>query len=152
MKDSSHADTFEKVRQIIAYHSGVKAENITLDTDLVQDLGITGDDGDEILISLNKAFKIDWTGFDVGLVFGNEGCGLPPPWALKNNAVMYESQPCRVGDLVHAAETGKWPIRHEAIPRKRSHKAGMYVLSVIYSLMLLILAIPILIGIAMAIF
>jgi acyl carrier protein len=152
MEDRSHANTFEKVRQIIADHSGVKAETITLDTDLVQDLGITGDDGKQILIALDKTFKIDWTGFDAGLVFGNEGCGLPPPWALKDNPELYESQACSVGDLVQAAETGKWPIAHKAIPLQQSKKTGVYILSVIHLLLILIIAIPIVIGIAMAIF
>ena len=143
---------FDTVRQIIANHAGVDPEKITLETDLVEDLGITGDDGDDVLNALDKAFKIDWTGFDTGLVFGNEGCGLPPPWALKNNSVLYERQPCRVADLVQAAETGKWPILHESIPRKRSHQRGLYLLSAAHFILLSLIASAILLGVLMAIF
>ncbi len=38
-----------------------------------------------------------------------EGWGLPAPWHLKDNCVMFEHQPCMVSDFVRAVNAGRWP-------------------------------------------
>jgi len=80
-----------------------------MQTDLCSDLGIAGDDGQDVLDELGKEFRIDWSELHFDVHFGNEVCALPMPWKLKHSHWSYETQPCLVSDLVHAAETGKWP-------------------------------------------
>ena len=100
---------FEEVRDIIAEFQLVDRSTITMDTDICMDLGVAGDDGNELFTKFDEAFEIEWTGLDLGVHFGNEGWGLPPPWQISNNCVMYHDQPCRVSDVVQAVETGRWP-------------------------------------------
>jgi hypothetical protein len=100
---------FEQVQRIIAGYAGIDPRKISMESDLRSDLGISGDDGDELFTALDAQLNVDWSGLDLGIHFGNEGFGYPLPWQLKNNCVMYEAQPCRVSDIAEAAQTGKWP-------------------------------------------
>lgn len=106
--DSLQHNTFEAVQAIIAESTGVKPKKITMETDLRGDLGVRGDDGDELVEALCEAFDVDWNDFDSGIHFGNEGFGLPLPWQLENNCAMYEVQPLSVGDFVRAVAFGHW--------------------------------------------
>ena len=127
--------TFERVCDIVADISGVDRHRIAMDSDLFGDIGIAGDDGEDLFLELDRAFEVDWTGLDLGVHFGNEGLGLPLPWHLKNNCVMYEPQPCRVSDVVRAVETGRWPGT-QVIRVSRRRRVGLYVMSVLQTVVL----------------
>lgn len=99
---------FEKVSDIICDRTGADRRHVTMGSDLCFGLGVAGDDGDYLFEAFDEAFEVDWTGLELGIHFGNEGFGLPGPWRLTNNCVMYEQQPCRVSDVVRAVETGRW--------------------------------------------
>lgn len=99
---------FEKVRDIIAAESGADPRAITMETDLCGDLGIAGDDGDDVLRAISRQFDVDWSKFDSGVHFGDEACTLPMPWRLKGSHWLYRTQPCRVEDIVRAVQDGEW--------------------------------------------
>ncbi len=120
--------TFEEVRDIIAEYTGIERTRIAADSDLLEDLGVAGDDGDELFAEFDEAFDVDWTGLCLGVHFGNEGLHLPLPWQLKNNCVMYETQPCKVSDVVRAVDTGRWPGTKVNL-RPRAVRLVMYLLS-----------------------
>ena len=125
----SENPAFERVSEIIAEIMGIDRTRITIDSDLIEDLGIAGDDGDDLFTAFDNAFDVDWTGLDLGVHFGNEGLGLPLPWHLKNNCVMYETQPCKVSDIVQAVESGRWQGTTKLILRSRSERVTIYLLS-----------------------
>ena len=101
-------DVFHEVQKIIVEQTGLKADAVLMDSDLLRDLGIAGDDGDVLIEALAKRFDVDWSELDPGVIFGNEGFGPPPPWMLRNNCEMYERQSYTVSDIIKAIETGKW--------------------------------------------
>jgi acyl carrier protein len=105
----SENPVFERVREIIAEFTGVDRARITMDSDLCRDLGVAGDDGGDLFRALDDAFEVDWTDLDLGVHFGSEAWSLPFPWHLKNDRVMYLTQPCKVSDIVQAVEIGRWP-------------------------------------------
>lgn len=121
-------EIFEKVRDIVAGCTGVDRSRITMNSGFVDDFGVVGDDGDELFEAFSKEFDVDWTGLDLGVHFGNEGWGLPYPWRLEDNCVVYEVQPCRVSDVVRAVQTGRWPGT-KIVPLSKSERRMMYVRS-----------------------
>lgn len=122
--------TFDKISEIIADVAGVDRARISMASDLRRDLGIAGDDGDDLFAAIGDAFDVDWTGLDLAIHFGNEGFGLPLPWQLRNNAILYEPQPALVSDIVQAVDTGRWPGTSR-VPRPRAKRATLYLLSIV---------------------
>ena len=70
---------FDRVRGLVSGQSGVPEAEITLETRLVEDLGIDGDDGDELLQAFADEFGVDMSSMDPLNYFGDEGIGLPVP-------------------------------------------------------------------------
>ena len=56
MGQQSH---FDRVRGLVSGHSGVPESEITMETRLLEDLGMDGDDGDEFLEAFADEFGID---------------------------------------------------------------------------------------------
>lgn len=85
-------------------------DRVTIDADLVEDLGIAGDDGPELVAALAVAFGFRWAPEDVVETFGPEGLGI----GLRLIRAVWTAapprrrvhRPLRVRDLVAAAETG----------------------------------------------
>ena len=121
---------FARVRDIIAEFSGVGRVRISLDSDLCRDLGVAGDDGDDLFRAFDDAFDVDWSGLDLGVHFGNEGQGYPLPCQMKNNCLMYKTQPCKVADVVQAVETGRWH-GSRLIFRPKSEREKLFARSVL---------------------
>jgi acyl carrier protein len=69
---------FDRVRGLVSGQSGVPEHEITLETRLVEDLGIDGDDGDELLEAFADEFNVDMSGMAPLNYFGDE----PPIWAI----------------------------------------------------------------------
>jgi hypothetical protein len=55
-----------------------KKKQITRETAIEKDLGITGDDADEFLIAFGKEFNVDVNQFSIGDYFGDEGDPILP--------------------------------------------------------------------------
>jgi acyl carrier protein len=53
---------FDRVRGLVSGQSGVPQEEITLETRLVEDLGLDGDDGHELLEAFADEFGVDMSG------------------------------------------------------------------------------------------
>lgn len=122
---------FEKVRQIFAEHSGVDPNRITMETDIASDLGLAGDDGDELISALDEAFEIEWHDLNVGVHFGNETVFPLLPWDLEGNCELYEPQPFKVSDVVKAADTGRWPGT-KVILRPKRERDRLYFCSYLF--------------------
>lgn len=76
MEQQSH---FERVRDLVSGQSGVPASEITLETRLVEDLGMDGDDGHEFLEAFANEFDVDLSRMASLSYFDDEGVGLPVP-------------------------------------------------------------------------
>ena len=70
---------FDRVCGLVSGQSGVPETEITLETRLVEDLGMAGDDGDELLQAFAAEFGVDMSGMAPLNYFGDEGTGLPVP-------------------------------------------------------------------------
>jgi hypothetical protein len=96
-----------------------------LDTDLVVDLGVGGDDADELLREVIKIYPIDITGIRLSKWFGREGLY---PWQVPLLLLKMVAYPIqrwtmgkspqeilgpgvRVSDLVDSVMAGRWTLR-----------------------------------------
>ena len=131
-----------EVLDIIEDQTGLSENEMTLDLEIENDLGCTGDDASELLEKLYHRFQIDFTGFEFEKHFKNEGSGslsfllLPLIFLfwifgfiiqklvlifgikLKNNAWQFFTLPKReleitVGDLIVMAATKRFLLRKD---------------------------------------
>ncbi|MDH3669328.1 MAG: DUF1493 family protein [Paracoccaceae bacterium] len=113
---------FERVRALVSRNSGAPESQITPETRLAEDLGVAGDDGEDLLIAFGDEFGIDVT--DVAFIdyFGGEtlfqsetnnlftpfaAAAFPRFRAFARRAVRGRRS-VRVRDLVSIARAGKW--------------------------------------------
>ena len=66
-------NNFEKLKQFVIKQSAVNDEEITRDTQIEDDLGVTGDDAVDFLIAYGKTFNVDVSKFMAADYFGPEG-------------------------------------------------------------------------------
>ena len=107
----------EKVCQIIQRHTGIRIE--TADADLWKDLGIEGDDVDEMFMALDRELgPLSFQDIRADRHFEmNE-----PPWFLGRwgrRWRLFKAQriPARVRDIVEWVKTGNWPICYDGHER-----------------------------------
>ena len=124
----SEEEVFGRVAQAINHVSGVRLEEITPEARLREDLGVYGDDGDDILCLLDGQFLMDWEGIDPGVHFGVEGVGAPLPWLVKRSPDYFEPQPLRVAVLVDSLRVGRWP-KSPRLPISASRRFRLHVAS-----------------------
>jgi hypothetical protein len=109
-----------RVIKFTAETVGVKESNIRLETTLLGDLGLTGDDAVDFFVSYAKTFEVDLSAFRCIDHFGPEcGIGLfelialmiSPIWKPKkvDPHVAANKLPITVKDLIEAAEKKRWP-------------------------------------------
>ena len=110
--------TFEAVAKVIAHRAGVPCESLTPDTRLLHDLGIYGDDVDEILFDLDKLGVIDWSDFRFDNYFYSEPHLFSWGGLLHSGTRMKRSSklPLTIAMLVAAVERGRWS---SSVPRGR---------------------------------
>jgi acyl carrier protein len=63
---------FDKLRNFVIKESAVDDEEITLDTKIEDDLGVTGDDAVDFMIAYSETFNVDVTKFMAKDYFGSE--------------------------------------------------------------------------------
>ena len=99
----------EQIRQFTAKELLVKPERLKAETSL-QDLGVAGDDGVEFMQAFAVRFGIDLADFESDLYFGPEaGCDpLTLLFYLFSPGTRPKFAPITLGDLVQAAQEGKW--------------------------------------------
>lgn len=66
----------EKIIEFVAEQTGVSKSKITLDTCLLDDLGIDGDDGIDFFDAFSSEFKVDLSELNLARHFGPEGPGF----------------------------------------------------------------------------
>jgi acyl carrier protein len=71
-------ETFNKLKDFVIKQSAVDDEEITKETRIENDLGVTGDDAVNFMISYGKAFNVDVTKFMAADYFNGEGDVILP--------------------------------------------------------------------------
>ena len=131
----------KRVIDIIAEVSGYPIEKINLDTTINIEIGIYGDDWNDLLNAYLKVFDVDFTEFNVNKHIRPEGDPIlqslidfliVTPIKLMLFALLYfvnrklskkfskipdyEEQPLYVGDLVMSTYKGKWTYYNDEQP------------------------------------
>lgn len=100
-------DTEVAIIQLVAHHTGVASNKISVRTRLGEDLGIDGDDATELLSDIASRFGVDFSRLRFDRHFGPEGSSFPP--AITKT----RSYPLLVQDLVDAAKSGTFTYDYE---------------------------------------
>jgi acyl carrier protein len=100
-----------RVRALVAEYTGVPMEEIKLETDIVNDLRIYGDDVWELVYEFSKKFNVEMHEFRWYHHSGPEGCNplwlFFQPWWTKKTHI-----PIRLFDLVESAKRGAWVVQY----------------------------------------
>jgi acyl carrier protein len=89
---------YTELIELIAQKSGVDKSLIKRETTIEDGLGVTGEDAEELIVSIQKKFNIDIKDFVFSKYFNDEPSIFNSPRNI---------QPLTVGDLEHAVLTGK---------------------------------------------
>lgn len=118
MKD----DLQVRVIQWLSDFLSIPREKITLQTTLLGDLGIDGEDGIELITDFIKTFEVDPTGIQIGHHFGPEcmpwNAPLKLEWIYRRVVlgqcpeVLHDLIPIRVQDLIEIAAAKRWIIKY----------------------------------------
>lgn len=71
-------EIFERVKNFIVKEAAITEQEVRLDTDLENDLGVRGDDAVEFLVAFGKAFDVDIANFMAADYFSPEGDVILP--------------------------------------------------------------------------
>ncbi len=103
-------DLEQRVRAFLHEHAGLSLD-ISLDADVVGDLGVSGDDLSSLIDKFAERFAVRIDGFRWYHHTRPEGCNplwlLFKPWWARKTRV-----PIRVGDLVESARRGVWCVTY----------------------------------------
>jgi acyl carrier protein len=103
---SENDGTAQAVRDAIAEHAGVEPHEVTLQTEIGDDLGVDGDDAVELFEMIADRFKVDLAGMHFERHFGPEG--LCPIEAAKEMFVPWGQYPITVQDVVESVRAGRF--------------------------------------------
>ena len=113
----------EAVLSRISRKTSIPESRLSMDSQLLQDFGVHGDDAQELLLESSEVFLVDFSDFIFGRHFRSEPSLLSilkPPSARRREFA--EKTPVRIGDLVAAVKCERWTYSSddEAGPRVRS--------------------------------
>jgi hypothetical protein len=113
-----------QVIRFVAIQTGADCRGLTIRTTLVGDLGVAGDDGDDLMDEFSRQFDVDMSEFDASKHFGSEGVPLlhgilfPITWCrqyVRGRRTSPETAagllPVTIGDLISAATSRRWLSR-----------------------------------------
>jgi hypothetical protein len=111
-----HDQAEEQVRQFVAKFLSADLGCLTPSTRLCHDLGVTGDDGEELMEAFSERFGVEMSGFVFDRHFGSEAECNPLMYALM---WLFERErlrlvPITLTDLAEAAQTGVWQTPNRA--------------------------------------
>ncbi len=112
---------FAQVRTFVAKYNGIAEEKLKADTRLFHDLGIDGDDGDELIEAFCEAFEIqDKSNMNLAEYFGPEGCN---PFGFLYDLLFarekFRKIPITLQDLAKSAQAKRWiPPQGQPKPAK----------------------------------
>ncbi len=112
-------DVEHRVKEFVAETAGVRVGRLHLDTTLLGDLGIDGDDANDFFIEFRDRFNVDVSSLDLSEHFGPEGWPwwgilLPVVWLwdffLKEGSLEEKANltPIRISKLCEAVRLGRW--------------------------------------------
>jgi Protein of unknown function (DUF1493) len=98
-----------RIRSFVRKTLGMDAARLTLETDIVDDLRIYGDDVWDLVEAFGKEFQVDVSAFRWYHHTGPEGCNplwliFKPWWARKTHVSI------RLSDLVESVQQQRWSI------------------------------------------
>lgn len=99
MENKTPGDTFTELASFLRDQIREYKIPITRETLLEDDLGVTGEDGDELIMNFSKKYNVDIAGFDFRKYFYDE----PGIFNLENRVV----KPFTVGHLEKAIMAGR---------------------------------------------
>jgi hypothetical protein len=111
MTDLARGDIAERIVRLVAKHAGLAPERVRLQDRLLHDLGIYGDDGEEILVAVAGEFGLDIGEIEADKYFLPE---ISPYWLLPGfmrQRALRGMKELTVADLVESATTGSWVFR-----------------------------------------
>lgn len=94
---------FQEIVKFLEEHSSVDPREIQMDTRLEEDLGITGDDAEDLCVEFFSRFNVDPEGFDIWKHFHGEADDY-----LFFFSPSSETKPLKISDLVSAARRRRW--------------------------------------------
>ena len=102
------ANPAECVLEVLARKSGLDAKQISMESRLLHDLGIDGDDATEAIDEISRRCLMDISGFDPTQYFRSEPTLLTFLWFLPSQQRdrIDKKRPLTVGALVEAARSG----------------------------------------------
>ena len=109
MGNSSRELLEEQIIAFVADNTGVSADRLSRASRLVADIGLAGDDADDLFTAYSERFSVDLAGLDLA-IFGPEGCN--PLGLIYCIVYIFKAPPhCRdvtIADLIASAEEGRW--------------------------------------------
>lgn len=101
-------DIFNRLKDFIIRQTFVSDVEITSETIIESEFGITGDDADDFIIAFGKEFNVDVSDFEIGKYFRGEGDGtLKSLLEMMRGKKAKEKFSLKVGDLGKAILKGK---------------------------------------------
>jgi hypothetical protein len=115
------AEAQRRIIAVVSRETRCREEDIGPDTDLVFDLGVAGDDADDLFREITKLYPIDFSGSDLPERFGSEGVWpwQPPLLLLRmlksiftriivGQAPQDRTGGVRIRDITDWVMSGKW--------------------------------------------
>ncbi len=105
----------ETILGLVSIESPNDTELITMESTLLGDLQIDGDDAWEVIEACHHKYKVDFTNFIFQNYFRNEPCFKSPLYYFRkykygDEHIASRKQPLTVAQLVKACEQGVWQI------------------------------------------
>ena len=100
----------KRIIAIVAHNRGVQPSKLSMQTDLYKDLRLTGDDVDDLFAQLQSRMEIDFSDFQFGRHFTDEGL-----WPFPTGQTWKKQRiPVTIADLLLAAKNKKWTMIYES--------------------------------------
>lgn len=108
-------DLTTKVFTMVSEFSGIRQQDLHMETTLFRDLGIDGDDAVDFFNEFGKRFQVDLADFNLGKHFGPEASDplssvitWVQGWWTGDHHSAAGVTPVYLRDLVEAAHLGRW--------------------------------------------
>src|SRR5262245_57265229 len=107
-------DVEEAVKRAIAEHRGMTPRELAPQARLLDDLGVDGDDAEELLSDIARRFDVDFSRLHFDRHFGPEGLSILR--VMKDTVKPWRCYPLTVEDLVGAAKSGTFVYDYDHRP------------------------------------